>query len=92
MKLVGERQAHREVNRFQPTYEELKLPGRQGAEVIFRPFSAYLRGIETEFLALLVLDDLCFQPTYEELKQGHAQLGAGGLRSFQPTYEELKRF
>ncbi len=78
-------------------YKVLSLPMRNWntlksshASSLGTSFWAYLWGIETKYLLSKNDKQLCFEPTYEELKliQKHAVILC--LQRFEPTYEELK--
>jgi len=60
----------RQENRFQPTYEELKLPRLTGGHYPISRFQPTYEELKPGLKLRLPLLGQSFQPTYEELKPG----------------------
>ena len=81
------------VQRWEPTYEELKLSFCLYFITYIFLLRAYLWGIETPDVNMCVDDPvLCWEPTYEELKHWTPSTFISSFWSWEPTYEELKLF
>ena len=81
------------VDSFQTTYEELKLPPPSVNSHILPQLPDYLWGIETgryRHYSLGFHNVDSFQTTYEELKHLSISFFISSSVSFQTTYEELK--
>ena len=77
-------------DRFEPTYEELKLFGKRGNEDMIRRFEPTYEELKLASMMPHQQAPQRFEPTYEELKLGVITANIHFILRFEPTYKESK--